>query len=229
MMNNFDGPSRLDVKASRIDLNGDLVAAGYDSNQEGGFVLFVGVSVPRRNSIDLRFQSTESGRDATEYFEAARSNGHRSPQAVEHLPRQVGFGVCVDVAKGAPEADVNSRELAGVLAGVLKNSPLRTCFDAGRDAFTAPVGVVDPRGPIIFGEMRVAGPSFHVGLLAKLPFRQVARNSTAFRPHSGKAMVPVEARLWFNSRHSRLPLATIYNNAKAGLVRSVGGGSSPAQ
>src|SRR5437879_7639399 len=62
-------------------------------------------------------------------------------------PRHVGFGVRIDVAESAAEADVDSSELTGVVLGsVIKNTPLRTCFDAGRDALPAGVGVVDPGG-----------------------------------------------------------------------------------
>jgi hypothetical protein len=58
---------------------------------------------------------------------------------------------------------------------------------------------------MVFGEMRLAGLSFHMELLAKLSFQVgAARCGHQWIPaHGGKGMVPIAAKLWFKPQ--RLP------------------------
>jgi hypothetical protein len=59
--------------------------------------------------------------------------------------RQVRFGVPIDVAEGATEANIDSKELTGIVLGhVIKNAPLGTYLDGERDAFPAGMRVVSP-------------------------------------------------------------------------------------
>lgn len=61
--------------------------------------------------------------------------------------RHVRFDINVDVAESAAEADVGPSELSGVVLGsVIKNSPLRTCLDLGRNALPTGVRIIDSPG-----------------------------------------------------------------------------------
>jgi hypothetical protein len=62
--------------------------------------------------------------------------------------------------------------------------------------------------PVVFGEMRLAGLSFHMELLAKLSFQETARQGDTGGANqripgsAGKGMVPLLAKLWFKSHSS---------------------------
>ena len=59
--------------------------------------------------------------------------------------------------------------------------------------------------PVVFGEMRLAGLSFHMEFLAKLSFQETAYQGDTGGANqripgsAGKGMVPLGAKLWFKA------------------------------
>src|SRR6266852_3296615 len=108
------------------------------SDQEGWFVLFVGISVPGETPavfVSEVANPAEVNRGIPQPFDplTACLTGRWNTFA-----RHVGFHVCVDIAESAVEADVDPGELSGVVLGsVVENTPLRTFSNAGRDALAA--------------------------------------------------------------------------------------------
>jgi len=62
--------------------------------------------------------------------------------------------------------------------------------------------------PVVFGEMRLAGLSFHMEFLAKLSFQETAYQGDTGGANqripgsAGKGMVPLGAKLWFKAQRA---------------------------
>jgi len=62
--------------------------------------------------------------------------------------------------------------------------------------------------PVVFGEMRLAGLSFHMEFLAKLSFQETAYQGDTGGANqripgsAGKGMVPLGAKLWFKAQNN---------------------------
>jgi hypothetical protein len=108
------------------------------SDQEGWFVLFVGIRVPGETPpvfVSEVANPAEMNRGIPQPFDPLTTflTGRWTA-----FTRHVGFHVCVDIAESAVETDVDLGKLSGVVLGsVIENTPLRTCSNAGRDALAA--------------------------------------------------------------------------------------------